>query len=120
MIKGLKFAGISTRDQTKALDFWTTKMGFRVMNDQPLGPQRWIELAIGRSDTRIVLFTPPDHEDRIGTFFNGAFACDDVEATHRQLTAKGVEFASPPRKETWGTSAIFKDADGNQFVLSSD
>lgn len=120
MIKGLKFAGIPTRDQARALSFWTEKMGFRIMTDQPLGEQRWIELAIGKSDTRVVLFTPPDHEDRIGTFFNGAFTCDDVEATHRQLAAKGVEFVRPPKKEQWGTSAIFKDPDGNQFVLSSD
>lgn len=120
MIKGLKFAGIPTRDYGRALSFWTEKMGFRIMTDQPLGDQRWIELAIAKSDTRIVLFTPPDHEDRIGTSFNGAFACDDVEATHRQLAAKGVEFVQPPKKEQWGTSAVFKDPDGNQFVLSSD
>lgn len=119
MIKGLKFAGIPTRDQAKALAFWTEKMGFRVMTDQPLGNQRWIELAIGNSETRIVLFTPPGQEDRIGTFFNGSFACDDVEATWKQLTAKGVEFTAPPKKESWGTSAIFKDPDGNSFVLGS-
>ena len=47
MIKGLKFAGIPTRDQAKAVAFWTDKVGFRVMTDQPLGAQRWIELAIG-------------------------------------------------------------------------
>jgi catechol 2,3-dioxygenase-like lactoylglutathione lyase family enzyme len=119
MIKGLKFAGIPTRDQAKAVAFWTDKIGFRVMTDQPLGTQRWIELAIGKSETRIVLFTPDGHEDRIGGFFHGAFVCDDVEATWRQLTAKGVEFAAPPKKEPWGTSAIFKDPDGNSFVMSS-
>jgi predicted enzyme related to lactoylglutathione lyase len=119
MIKGLKFAGIPTRDQAKAVAFWTDKVGFRVMTDQPMGNQCWIELGIGKSDTRIVLFTPPGHEDRVGSFFNGSFACDDVEATWKQMTAKGVEFSSPPKKESWGTSAIFKDADGNSFVLSS-
>ena len=29
----------------------------------------------------------------------------------------GVEFAQPPKKESWATSAIFKDPDGNSFVL---
>ncbi|MGD0143018.1 MAG: VOC family protein [Rhizomicrobium sp.] len=119
MIKGLKFAGIATRDQARAVAFWTDKVGFRVMTDQPMGNQRWIELGIGKSDTRIVLFTPPGHEERIGSFFNGSFACDDVEATWKQMTAKGVEFTAPPKKESWGTSAIFKDPDGNSFVLSS-
>ena len=119
MITHLKFAGIPVRDQDRALKFWTEKMGFRVETDQPLGPQRWIELSIHSSETGIVLFTPEGQEDRIGTFFNGSFACDDVEATWRQLSAKGVEFVRPPKKEDWGTSAIFKDSEGNQFVLSS-
>jgi len=119
MIKGLKFAGVPTRNQEAAVGFWTEKMGFRVMTDQPNGSQRWIELAIGNSPTGIVLFTPEGHEDRIGTFFNGSFLCDDVEATYRQLSAKGVEFVKPPAKEQWGTFAIFKDPDGNQFVMGS-
>jgi len=119
MIKGLKFAGICTRDQNKAVEFWTKKVGFRVMTDQPFGPQRWIELGIGNSGTFIVLFTPEGQEDRIGTFFHGSFLCDDVEATYKQMSAKGVEFSSPPKKESWGTSAIFKDPDGNTFVMSS-
>jgi predicted enzyme related to lactoylglutathione lyase len=119
MIKGLKFAGIPTRDQDRAVKFWTEKMGFRVRTDQPMGAQRWIELSIGNSPTGVVLFTPEGHEDRIGSFFNGAFVCDDVEATHRQLSEKGVEFAAPPTEQPWGTYAIFKDPDGNQFVMSS-
>ena len=119
MIKGLKFAGIPTRDQDQAVKFWTEKVGFRVRTDQPMGKQRWIELSIGNSPTGIVLFTPEGHEDRIGTFFNGSFLCDDVEATWRQLNEKSVEFVKPPAKETWGTYAIFKDPEGNQFVLGS-
>jgi predicted enzyme related to lactoylglutathione lyase len=35
------------------------------------------------------------------------------------MTGRGVEFVKPPKKEDWGTSAIFKDTDGNSFVLSS-
>ena len=64
-------------------------------------------------------FTPEGHEGRIGSFFNGAFACDDVAATYRQLKSRGVEFVSEPQQQPWGTFAIFKDPDGNQFVLSS-
>jgi predicted enzyme related to lactoylglutathione lyase len=119
MITHLKFVGIPVRDQDRAVKFWTEKMGFKVTTDQPMGDQRWIELSIKNSETGIVLFTPTGQEDRIGKFFNGSFACDDVEATHRQLSAKGVEFVKPPKREDWGTSAIFKDSEDNQFVLSS-
>lgn len=119
MITHLKFASVPCRDQAAALKFWTEKVGFRVLTDQPMGEQRWIELGIHNSDTRLVLFTPEGHEDRIGGFFNGSFACDDVEATWRQLSARGVEFAGPPEKQPWGTFAKFRDNDGNEFVMSS-
>ena len=120
MITQLKFVGIPTRDQARALEFYTQKLGLEVSTDQPFNDrQRWIELRIANSQTRVVLFTPEGHEDRIGTFFNGAFACDDVQATYRQLCARGVEFVKAPQKQPWGEFAIFKDPDGNQFVMSS-
>jgi predicted enzyme related to lactoylglutathione lyase len=50
---------------------------------------------------------------------NVSFVCDDVERTYNDMLERGVLFDSPPRKEKWGTSAIFTDPDGNRFVLSS-
>lgn len=118
MIKHLKFAGIPTSDQEKALAFWTEKLGFKVMTDQPLGAQRWIELGLPGAQTSIVLFTPEGHEDRIGTFFNGSFQCDDVAHTYRQLKDRGVDI-DEPEKQPWGVFARFRDPDGNTFILSS-
>jgi predicted enzyme related to lactoylglutathione lyase len=119
MITHLKFAGIPVRDQDAALKFWTEKIGARVTTDSPMGAQRWIELKLGSSQTGIVLFTPEGHEERVGSFWNGSFACDDVEATYRQLSEKGVEFEGPPQKQPWGTFCIFRDPDGNRFVMGS-
>ena len=119
MITHLKFASIPVSDQARSLDFFTEKLGFKIVTDQPFDDkQRWIELRIGNSESRLVLFTPPGQEDRIGGFFNGSLACDDCEATYRQLKARGVE-VSEPKKEPWGTYMIVKDPDGNQFVVGS-
>jgi predicted enzyme related to lactoylglutathione lyase len=120
VIKQLKFVSIPVGDQDLALAFWIEKIGLRVATDQPMGPgKRWIELSIPGAETGIVLFTPDGHEDRVGTFFNGSFACDDVEHAYRKLSEKGVEFEGPPQKQPWGTFAKFRDPDGNSFVLSS-
>ncbi len=120
MLKQIKFVGVPVRDQDKALAFWTQKIGFQVATDQPMGDgQRWIELKVPGAQTCLVLFTPEGHEDRIGTFHSISFTVDDMDRTYAELTERGVEFAQPPKKEGWGTSAIFKDPDGNSFVLST-
>lgn len=119
MIKQVKFVGIPTRDQERALKFWTDQIGFKVLTDQAMGPQRWIEMQVPGAQTRVVLFTPEGHDDRVGTFFNGAFGCDDVDYTYAKLMEKGVVFDAPPTKQPWGTFAKFRDPDGNTFVLSS-
>jgi predicted enzyme related to lactoylglutathione lyase len=120
MFKRIKFVGVPVRDQDRALSFWRDALGFHLVTDQPMGDgQRWIELGIPGGQTGIALFTPPGHESRIGTFTSLSFSCDDVEATHRAMVKAGVEFAEPPKRESWGTTAIFKDPDGNSFVMSS-
>jgi predicted enzyme related to lactoylglutathione lyase len=120
MIKAMKFASIPVKDQQRALEFYTRKLGFHVTTDQAMGPgQRWIELGLLNGGSGVALFTPQGHENRIGTFSGLSFVCDDVEKTHSELAQRGVEFTQAPKKESWGTSAIFKDIDGNTFVLSS-
>lgn len=120
MIKRIKFIGIPVADQDRALDFYTEKLGFRILTDQQFSPtQRWIELSIPGATTGIALFTPPGHEDRIGTFANTSWEVDNVEQAYEALLAKGVEFTAPPVKQPWGTSVIMKDSEGNTIVLSS-
>jgi catechol 2,3-dioxygenase-like lactoylglutathione lyase family enzyme len=120
MIRGIKFVGIPVRNQDAALKFYTERLGFKVVTDQPMDEgQRWIELMIPGADTGLALFTPEGHEKRIGEFQSISFWCDDVFATSKILKSKGVEFETEPRTEQWGTMAIIKDVDGNKFVMSS-
>ena len=120
MIKAIKFVNVPVTDQDRALEFYTKKLGFRVITDSPFNAdRRWIELGIPRAETKLVLFTAPGQEKLIGSLMNVTFSADDVVATARELKARGVEFVQEPRKADWGTSAIFKDPDGNQFVLST-
>ncbi len=120
MIRAIKFVSIPVSDQDRALDFYTGKLGFTILTDQPMGEgQRWIELGIPGAETRVVLFTADAHKDRIGSFSNIVFMSDNVEKTYKELVGRGVEFVHEPKKEPWGTFTILKDPDGNQFVLGT-
>lgn len=120
MISHIKFVSVPVRDQNRALNFYTEKLGFTIITDQPFdGNQRWIELRIPKADTRVVLYTPEGQEDRIGTFSPIVFACSDVEKTYEELKARGVAFDGAPEKQPWGTFVKFKDSEDNQFVIGT-
>ncbi len=120
MIKKIKFLGIPVRDQDRALQFYTEKLGLRILTDQEFSEtQRWIELQIPGAETGVVLFTPEGHENRIGTFVNTSWEVDNIEKTYEELLGRGVEFTGPPQKQPWGTFAILKDSEGNQIVLAA-
>ncbi|MDX6379985.1 MAG: hypothetical protein QOI57_1009 [Rubrobacteraceae bacterium] len=118
MITTASTVGIYVSDQDRALDFYTNKLGFEKLVDEPMGGgSRWIEVAPRGAETHLVLFTPPGQEDRIGTFSNVVFSCEDIESTHEELRNRGVEFTEEPSEQPWGLWAQFKDQDGNEFGL---
>ena len=120
MIKKIKFISIPIADQNRALDFYTEKLGFTIITDQPFDEkQRWIELRVPKAETRVVLFTAEGEEKRVGTMMNMSYECDDIDKTYEELKARGVEFEGAPEKQPWGTYAIFKDSEGNLFVIGS-
>jgi len=52
MIKQIKFVSIPVADQNRALDFYTDKLGFTIITDQPFDEkQRWIELHVPKAET---------------------------------------------------------------------
>ena len=73
-------------------------------------------MASNRGDRSDAAAIAPDRRDRrpavVGT---GAFASADVGQTYREMVECGVEFASPPQKEHWGTFAAFRDSDGTSL-----
>jgi predicted enzyme related to lactoylglutathione lyase len=96
MIKQIKFISIPVADQNRALDFYTDKLGFTIITDQPFD------------------------EKRIGSFMNMSYVCDDIDKTYAEMKKRGVEFEGQPQTQPWGRYAMFKDSEGNRFVLGSE
>jgi len=120
MIRAVKFVSIPVRDQDLAVSFYTEKLGFQIVTDQPFDDkQRWIELRIAGSQTKVVLVIPPGNKEWAGTFSNVTFMTDDIDRTYRELQERDVVFTAPLTTQPWGQFARFQDVDGNQFVLST-
>ena len=121
MISAVRSVSLYVGDQDRAKAFWTDTMGFELVQDTPMGPDagapRWIEVAPPDRNVVVVLFTTEEHQDRVGSFSNVLFTCDDVQKTYETLRDRGVEFPETPRQEFWGWWAVFKDPDGNSYGL---
>jgi predicted enzyme related to lactoylglutathione lyase len=117
----IKFCTIPVSDQERALNFYTQCLGCDVLTDQPFGNgTRWIEVAWKDRETAFVLFTPPGMEERVGGFTMASISTDDIHKTYSEFRSKGVEFVEPPKEQPWGIQAIFKDSEGNMFVMTQE
>jgi catechol 2,3-dioxygenase-like lactoylglutathione lyase family enzyme len=121
MIKSVDVVTVHVSDQDKALDFYVGKLGFEKRADSGFGADfRWVEVAPPGFPTRLTLAKgfAEDSGAAMGKFTGVVFGTEDVQATYRELSAKGVTFTEPPAKQDWGMwQAIFADQDGNGFVL---
>ena len=127
MITRIQTVTLYVSDQDRAKAFYTQKLGFTERMDVPMSPNnRWLELAPGSGETSLVLMTPEEGmpsvdlaRSMIGTWANFIFGVDNIQATHQELSARGVEFQEPPAKQEWGWWAMLKDPDGNIIGLHS-
>lgn len=121
MIKVNK-VGLNVSDQDAAKRFWTETMGFELVGDQPMGEDgsRWIEVRAPGDTVELILYSPTFDESRVGSLNAPLFSCDDIQATHRELSGRGVEFEDAPTQRQWGWWASFKDSDGNLYGLGQD
>jgi predicted enzyme related to lactoylglutathione lyase len=121
MLKHVKFANLPVSDQERALAFYRDRLGLTVATDAAYGGGwRWIELELPGARTRI-LFTQPE------TVTPGEqpvliLVCDDLDATHRELAGRGVEFTQAPVDAPWAPGeryAILRDSEGNLVLLNT-
>ena len=118
MIECVRVVSVPVSDQDRARAFYTATLGFELRTENNFGVgMRWIEVAPEGSATSLSLVTwfeamPP------GSLQGVVFAVDDVHATYEELLAKGVPFDFPPREMPGGLQAVFRDPDGNGFVIA--
>ncbi len=118
MITGIRGINIKVRDQQRAKEFWTEKVGLHVVSEAPMPDfpgKFWMETAPESDNSKMILHWPIFDEVE---FFSGiTFLCDDVNETVAELEAKGVEIVTAPIPAKFGWWATFRDVDGNVFVV---
>lgn len=119
MITGIASTSIFVKDQQESLNFWVDKVGFEVICDLQLESNfRWVEIAPRSSDSSINLYPKSliSKKDLIPMPVI-VFRTNDIQSTFNNLKARGVTFSRDPLKSILGIHAMFKDVDGNEFLI---
>src|SRR5215469_15621076 len=109
------------RDYDEAIEFYTKRLGFELLEDKPLeSGKRWIIIAPrNATGTSILIARAADAEQlsRVGNQTGGRvflfLHTDDFWHDYTTLKSRGIEFIREPREEPYGIVAVFEDLYGN-------
>ena len=124
----LSLVSLVVRDYDEALAFYVGKLGFRLVEDSVVPEQnkRWVVIEPpGALDKGAKLLLArgvgPEQTARIGNQTGGRvflfLYTDDFAGEYERLRSAGVFFEETPRRESYGTVAVFRDLYGNLFDL---
>ena len=113
-------------DQSKALKFYTEKLGFIVKHDIPLGQHRWLTVVSKEAPEGTELLLEPGEHPAVGPYISAlvsdgipvaSFQVDDLKMEFEKLRDLGVEFSVEPKDAGTVRMAVFDDTCGNLIQL---
>ena len=114
------------RDYDEAIEFYTEKLGFSLIEDTALGSgRRWVVVAPpgaeGGASLLLARAASPGQAERVGDQTGGRvflfLETESFDREHARLLAAGVRFLETPRSEPYGKVAVFADLYGNRWDL---
>jgi len=123
MPQRLALTALLVADYDPAIAFFTTALGWDLVEDVAQGPEkRWVVVApAGGSGLLLARAADEGQRAMIGKQGGGRvflfLETDDFDRDHARMTAAGVRFLEAPRREVYGTVAVFEDISGNRWDL---
>lgn len=125
MIQRLLHITLLVDDYDKAIDYYTQKLNFKLVEDTVLSEtKRWVLISPPGSESCCLLLAKAVNEEqrsRIGNQTGGRvflfLQTDDFNRDFENLKSKGVSIIREPGIEKYGTVAVFADLYGNLWDL---
>ncbi|KAF9974834.1 hypothetical protein BGZ73_001694 [Actinomortierella ambigua] len=129
MPQSIALFALVVRDYDEAIQFYTQKLGFTLVEDTPQSPvKRWVVVSppgcSSNSGGCNVLLAKAANEQQLASVGNqtggrvGFFLhTDNFQRDFQALLDHQVEIVRQPSKEAYGTVAVFADLYGNLWDL---
>lgn len=114
------------RDYDEAIQFYTQKLHFTLVEDTPLSDiKRWVRISPPSADNGFCLLLAKaknEHQAKyVGDQAGGRvflfLHTDNLERDHQNLIAQGIKIVRPPKTEDYGQVLVFEDLYGNLWDL---
>jgi catechol 2,3-dioxygenase-like lactoylglutathione lyase family enzyme len=113
------------RDYDDAIAFFTQKLGFSLAEDTPLEEQkRWVRVVPPQTTGTSLLLAKASTPAQLAAVGRQAgervflfLHTDDLQRDYTAMREAGVNFHEAPRRENYGTVAVFEDLYGNRWDL---
>lgn len=126
MIQSIVHISLVVNDYDEAINFYTKKLKFNLIEDTYLPEQdkRWVVISPPGSNGTSILLARASKEEQISFIGNQTggrvflfLGTDDFWRDYNDMVAKGIEFVREPQEQDYGTVAVFKDLYGNLWDL---
>lgn len=125
MKQSLARIALVVKDYAEAIEFYTKKLHFTLVEDTVLSPtKRWVLVAPPGSDGCCLLLAKAASEEqqsRVGNQTGGRvflfLYTDNFERDFANLLQNNITIVRQPVQETWGRVAVFADLYGNLWDL---
>lgn len=111
-------------DYDEAIAWFREALGFELVEDTPLGREkRWVRVAPAGGGTALLLARAADEAQRAAVGRQGGgrvflfLETAEFDRDHAAMIRRGVVFEETPRRESYGTVAVFRDLYGNRWDL---
>jgi catechol 2,3-dioxygenase-like lactoylglutathione lyase family enzyme len=108
---------IPVADQNRSRDFYVDTLGFELVADSVMGPdRRWVQVRPRGAETAITLVTWFESMTP-GTCKGTVIETDDLDSDAERLRERGVAIGGAIQQAPWGRFVTFDDPDGNGLIL---
>jgi catechol 2,3-dioxygenase-like lactoylglutathione lyase family enzyme len=126
-VKRISLINVLVKNQDQAIEFYTRKLGFLLVENVPFGKTRWVTIRLPDDQGLTFALNLAESEGDVALVGKQAgsqplfgIMTDDCLRDYRQMKEAGVKFHGEPQVQPYGTGVTLEDLYGNKIYMNQE